>query len=280
MSRVSILGNNGFIQSSILFSIWITSFWDFPLILSLWHLRAGKFSAKRGLRILASGMGKNVILLTLLAFLWRQSTVIVGEANVTDEVESNLLENLLVLEWGTRRGDRRRSFCSIQAFNWLFMAHSHCEGQYFLLKFHQFKSHREHPHRDIQNSVWPNIWVPCGPAMLTLLTQLPPFFSPHLGTPVAYGSSRLGMELELQLPAYATATATLDLGCICDPACSNARSLTRWARPEIEPTSSWTLCLVLNLLSLSIGTPLHSSLNHTWSLNKDNNIIRQCRTSI
>ena len=35
----------------------------------------------------------------------------------------------------------------------------------------------------------------------------------------------------------------------CVLACGNTGSLTQWARPGIEPTSSWTLCQVLNLLS-------------------------------
>ena len=37
---------------------------------------------------------------------------------------------------------------------------------------------------------------------------------------------RLGVQLELQLPAYTTAHG-------------NARSLTHWMRPGIEPASSW-----------------------------------------
>ena len=37
---------------------------------------------------------------------------------------------------------------------------------------------------------------------------------------------RLGVELKLQLPAYTTAHGS-------------ARSLTHWARPGIEPSSSW-----------------------------------------
>ena len=68
--------------------------------------------------------------------------------------------------------------------------------------------------------------------------------------------SSLGVELELQLrplpqpqqcqiwAASVTYTA----------ACSNAGSLTHWVRPGMEPTSSWTLCQVLNLLSHE-GTP-------------------------
>ena len=35
----------------------------------------------------------------------------------------------------------------------------------------------------------------------------------------------------------------------CAPVCGNARSLTHWVKPGMEPTSSWTLCWVLNLLS-------------------------------
>ena len=55
--------------------------------------------------------------------------------------------------------------------------------------------------------------------------------------------SRLGVELELQLPATATATATWDPSHICDLYYSygNTRSLTHWARPEIELASSWIL---------------------------------------
>ena len=52
----------------------------------------------------------------------------------------------------------------------------------------------------------------------------------------------LGVESELQLLAYATAIATLDLSC-------NSWSLTHWAKPGAEPSSSRTLCWVLNLLS-------------------------------
>ena len=32
-------------------------------------------------------------------------------------------------------------------------------------------------------------------------------------------------------------------------ACGNTSSLTHWARPEIKPAPSWTLCQVLNLLN-------------------------------
>ena len=39
-------------------------------------------------------------------------------------------------------------------------------------------------------------------------------------------------------------------------ACSNARSLTHWARPGIQPASSQTLCWVLNLLSYNRSSPI------------------------
>ena len=52
----------------------------------------------------------------------------------------------------------------------------------------------------------------------------------------------LGVESELQLPAYATATATQDPSHICDLYhSSRCESLTHWARPGIEPESSWIL---------------------------------------
>ena len=55
--------------------------------------------------------------------------------------------------------------------------------------------------------------------------------------------SRLGVELELQLPIYTTATAMPDLRHVVTYtiADGNTRSLTHWARPGIEPVSSWIL---------------------------------------
>ena len=54
---------------------------------------------------------------------------------------------------------------------------------------------------------------------------------------------RPGVELELQLLAYATATAMPDLRSVCDlhHSSGNAGSLIHWARPGIEPASSWIL---------------------------------------
>ena len=62
--------------------------------------------------------------------------------------------------------------------------------------------------------------------------------------------------------AYATATAISDPSRICNyaTACGNNESLTHWERPEIEPTSSRTLCQVLNPLSHN-ENPLKIFLN-------------------
>ena len=41
-----------------------------------------------------------------------------------------------------------------------------------------------------------------------------------MAAPVAYGSSKPGVELELQLPAYITATEMQDPNCICNLHCT------------------------------------------------------------
>ena len=63
-------------------------------------------------------------------------------------------------------------------------------------------------------------------------------------------------ELKLQLMAYATVTAMQHLGYICDLCCRlwQCWILNPLSMARVEPTSSWTLCQVLNLLSLT-GTP-------------------------
>ena len=61
------------------------------------------------------------------------------------------------------------------------------------------------------------------------------FLGPHLWHMEV---PRLGVDMELQLPAYTTATAMPDSNTTTQ---SNARSLTHWARPGIEPTTSWLL---------------------------------------
>ena len=72
---------------------------------------------------------------------------------------------------------------------------------------------------------------------------------------------RLGVKSEL--PAYTTATATWDPSLIFDLHHSSQRhqSLTHWARPGIEPTSSRMLVGFANCWA-TMGTPL-SSLDTT-----------------
>jgi len=50
---------------------------------------------------------------------------------------------------------------------------------------------------------------------------------------------KLGVESELQLPADTTATATPDPSRVCHLIHSNPGSFIHWARPGIEPSSSW-----------------------------------------
>ena len=59
------------------------------------------------------------------------------------------------------------------------------------------------------------------------------------------------VKSELQVQPYTTATAHLIRAASSTYAvpCGNSGSLTHWVRPGIEPTSSGTLCWVLNLLS-------------------------------
>ena len=86
------------------------------------------------------------------------------------------------------------------------------------------------------------------------------FLGPHLHhteVPGAWG------QMELQLPTYTTvmqhqiqaASATHAT------ACCNARSLTHWMRPGIQPTSLRTLCCVLNPLS-------HIRNSKMWSFSR------------
>ena len=66
------------------------------------------------------------------------------------------------------------------------------------------------------------------------------FLGPH---PWHMEVHSLGVESELQLPIYTTATATRDPSPseAYTTAHSNAGSLTHWARPGIDPMSSWIL---------------------------------------
>ena len=83
--------------------------------------------------------------------------------------------------------------------------------------------------------------------MALILSYLKPhFFSFYISFLVLHHQHmevpRVGVKSELQLPAYATARATRDLSCIFNLHHGNAAgSPTHWARPGIEPASSWLL---------------------------------------
>ena len=68
---------------------------------------------------------------------------------------------------------------------------------------------------------------------------------------------RPGVELELELLAYTTATATPDSSCTGTntTAPGNARSLTHWVRPGMEPASSWILVRFVTHWA-TLGTPI------------------------
>ena len=69
----------------------------------------------------------------------------------------------------------------------------------------------------------------------------------------------------MQLPDYTTITATWNLSHIC-VLCSSflARSLAQWARPGIEPTTSWTIRQVLNPLSHNENPKKQFSFSHPF----------------
>jgi len=69
---------------------------------------------------------------------------------------------------------------------------------------------------------------------------------------------RLEVKLELQLPAYTTATATQDWSHIFDlhHSLRQRQILNHWARPGIEPTSSWMLVRFVNCW-VTTGTLQH-----------------------
>ena len=73
--------------------------------------------------------------------------------------------------------------------------------------------------------------------------RLEDIFFLFTATPTAYGSSWARGQIRAASEAYAITRATLVV------ACGNARSLIHGPRPGIEPTSSPTLCRVLNLMS-------------------------------
>ena len=89
------------------------------------------------------------------------------------------------------------------------------------------------------------------------------FLGPHLRHMAV---PRLGVELELQLgpmpqPWQCQIPTTSVAYAI---ACGNAECLTHWAAPGIEPTSSQTLCRVLNPLSHNVNSlPTYFKYDHS-----------------
>ena len=85
------------------------------------------------------------------------------------------------------------------------------------------------------------VWIICSSSVKN---ECHPYHFFFKATPAAYMEvPSLRIESELQLPAYSTATVTRGLSHICDLHHSSrqCRSPTHWARPGIEPTSSWIL---------------------------------------
>ena len=85
---------------------------------------------------------------------------------------------------------------------------------------------------------WSERWLLCRALVLTVTRELSLFLGLH---PRHIEVPRLGVESELWPLAY---TATPDPSCICNlhhSSQGNTGSLTHWARPGMEPASSWML---------------------------------------
>ena len=98
---------------------------------------------------------------------------------------------------------------------------------------------------------WKEMWTTCYLCLSSLLMFFFFFSFEGLtwgnGVSLAIGwtGATAGAYTKPQQGQIRTASATYAA------ACSNPGSLTHWARPGIEPTSSWTLCQVLNPQNLS-----------------------------
>ena len=81
--------------------------------------------------------------------------------------------------------------------------------------------------------------------------------------PVAYGGFQARGPIGTVAACLRTATATQDPSRLCNLHHShgNARSLTNWMRPRIEPTSSWMLVRFANRWA-TMGTPAERSSDH------------------
>ena len=107
----------------------------------------------------------------------------------------------------------------------------------------------------------------CG-IILTHTTSFFFFLLLFMAAPAAHGSSQPRDKVRAAAVAYTTATATPDLSLICDLShiLGNTRSLTHWARPEIEPTSSQILYQVLDPRSHGGNSPHPYPLLLPWAL--------------
>ena len=85
-------------------------------------------------------------------------------------------------------------------------------------------------------------------------------------TLAAYGSSQARGQIRAAAEVYSSATASPDPSHVFDltyaTARGNARSLTHWVRPEIEPTFSWILVRFLTPWA-TMGTPFYTLLTNS-----------------
>ena len=92
---------------------------------------------------------------------------------------------------------------------------------------------------------------------------------PRLGSSQSYDCRPMPQPQPRQIQASSATYTT---------APSNARSLTHWARPGIEPASSRTLCWVLSLLSHNRNCHIITSNKHLFSASKAQ--YRNCRRRV
>ena len=114
------------------------------------------------------------------------------------------------------------------------------------------------------NSMFIHIFIFCSQVNLFFFFFFV-FLGPHLWHMEV---PRLGVESELQLLTYTTAIAMPDPSCICELHCSLRQSgfLTHWARPGVEPASSWILVRFLTRWA-TVGIPMSYFFYDLWTLN-------------
>lgn len=146
-------------------------------------------------------------------------------------------------------------YCSIQTFSRLDEAHPHCGEQSAFLKVHWFKiqSLQKHPHRNIQNNVWPSIYETDDPLKLTHEGN----HHIHLENCDLDGgqTTSKGPELFLNYLLFAPANLLSRLFTRTGPAVSFNRVCRAWGQPE---DSSWRIiycCLGHQDLALSSKYP-------------------------